>query len=214
MGYWKIKINDGTTLENGILNAWGIQFNNVSQKIPGMALRVFNQGFYRESDTCIADTIKIHLREETAPYNDVGIKDETPDEDNVTHINFPSANFAQRYYIEIEHRNSLETWSSQTVAFDFLSGSVDYDFTLSREAAYGDNQINVDSVPLRFAIYSGDIDQEDNINLTDVLLAYNDASVFTAGYVASDVSGDNLVDLTDILITSNNAGNFVSKITP
>ena len=214
MGYWKIRINDGTTLENGILNAWGIQFNNVSQKIPGMALRVFNQGFYRESDTCIADTIKIHLREETAPYNDVGIKDETPDEDNVTHINFPSASFAQRYYIEIEHRNSLETWSSQTVAFDFLSGNVDYDFTLSREAAYGDNQINVDSVPLRFAIYSGDIDQEDNINLTDVLLAYNDASVFTAGYVASDVSGDNLVDLTDILITSNNAGNFISKITP
>lgn len=213
-GYWKIRINDGSTLENGLLYAWGIQFNNVSQKIPGMALKVFNQGFYRESDTCVADTIKVHLREEAAPYNDVGIKDETPDEDNITHINFPSANFAQRYYIEVEHRNSLETWSSQSVAFDFLSGNVDYDFTLSREAAYGDNQIIADSVPLRFAIYSGDIDQEDNINLTDVLIAYNDASVFAAGYIVSDVSGDNFVDLTDVLITSNNSGNFISKIIP
>ncbi len=214
IGYWKIRVNDATTMETGMLNAWGIQFNNVSQKIPGMALRVFNQGFYRESDTCVADTIKIHLRDDVAPYNDVGIKDETPDEDNYIYINFPSADFVQNYYIEVEHRNSLETWSSQTVAFDFLSGNVDYDFTLSKEAAYGDNQINVDSVPLRFAIYSGDIDQEDNINLTDVLIAYNDASVFAAGYVVSDVSGDNFVDLTDVLITSNNSSSFISKITP
>lgn len=213
-GYWKIRIYDGSTAENGQLYAWGIQFNEASVKIPGMALRVFNQGFYRQSDTCAADTIKIHLRENIAPFNDVGIKDETPDEDNFLHINFPAADFVQNYYIETEHRNSLETWSSQTVAFDFLSGNLNYDFTLSREAAFGSNQINVDSTLLRYAIYSGDINQDDNISLSDVLLAYNDASVFSSGYVVSDVTGDNIVDLTDLIITDNNSNNFISKITP
>ena len=213
-GYWKIRVYDGSSAEKGQLYAWGIQFNNVSGKIPCMALRVFNQGFYRESDTCVADTIKIHLRENVVPFNDVGIKDETPDEDNLIHLNFPAANFAQSYYIETEHRNSLETWSSQSLVFDFLSGNLNYDFTLSNEAAFGSNQINVDSTPLRYAIYSGDINQDDNINLIDALLAYNDASVFSSGYIASDVTGDNLTDLTDLIITNNNSNNFISKITP
>lgn len=213
-GYWKIIVYDFSSFARGELCAFGLQFNNVSQKIPAMALRVFNQGFYRESDTCVADTMKIHMRRAASPFLDVGIKDETPDEDNFIYVNFPAADFAFSYYIEVEHRNSLETWSSQTVTFDFLSGKLEYDFTLSKEAAFGSNQINVDSTPIRFAIYSGDIDQNDNINLFDVLLAYNDASMFSSGYIVSDVNGDDIADLTDIIITQNNSSNFVSKIIP
>ncbi|MEZ4824320.1 MAG: hypothetical protein R2942_18760 [Ignavibacteria bacterium] len=40
------------------------------------------------------------------------------------------------------------------------------------------------------------------------------ASSFTTGYVSSDMNGDNVVDLTDLVITSNNASAFVAKIVP
>jgi hypothetical protein len=71
-----------------------------------------------------------------------------------------------------------------------------------------------DSSPLRFAIYSGDENQDGFVNLTDVVNVYNNATTFINGYVASDMNGDNLTDLSDIVITSNNAGAFVGKVTP
>ncbi len=213
-GFWKLKIFDTGVSGTGKLCSWGIQFNEVSEKIPSLGLRVFMEGFYRPVDTCVADTLKVHLREDLAPYLDVGIQDETPDEDNIALINFTDANFTDSYYIEVEHRNSIETWSTNPVSFDFFSGNLDYDFTISQDAAFGSNQVQVEDVPERYAIFSGDIDQNDLIDLNDVLLAFNDASAFIAGYVASDVNGDDLVDLTDIIITSNNSNNFVVVIRP
>lgn len=213
-GFWKLLIYDNSMSGTGRSYSWGIQFNQVSVKIPALGIKVFTEGFYRPVDSCIADTFKIHLREDTAPHLDVGIQDETPDEDNIIYINFTEADFLSSYYLEAEHRNSIETWSAAPVAFDFLSGNLNYDFTVSQNAAFGSNQVQVEIVPGIYAIYSGDIDQNDLIDLNDVILAFNEASDFAAGYVVSDVNGDNLVDLTDVIITNNNSVNFIVSITP
>lgn len=72
----------------------------------------------------------------------------------------------------------------------------------------------VDASPLRFGIYSGDVNQDGIIDLTDVVSVNNSATFFTTGYVVNDVNADFIVDLTDIIITNNNSSIFVQKITP
>lgn len=51
----------------------------------------------------------------------------------------------------------------------------------------------VDFSPVRFAIYSGDTDQDGIIDGTDVSLVDNDAALFTTGHVITDLTGDDLV---------------------
>lgn len=49
-----------------------------------------------------------------------------------------------------------------------------------------------------YCIYSGDVNNSNNINFADVSLVYNDATTFTTGYVKTDVTGDGVVNLADI----------------
>lgn len=113
------------------------------------------------------------------------------------------------YYIQITHRNSLETWSGAPV---YLSANVnDYDFTTAASKAYGSNMILKSG---RYCDYSGDVNQDGFVNLTDVVSVYNGSSNFITGYVPEDVNGDNIVDLTDLVITYNNSSNFVSLVRP
>ena len=67
---------------------------------------------------------------------------------------------------------------------------------------------------MRFAIYSGDVNQDGIVDASDALMVDNDANIFATGYVVTDVNGDYSVDATDALIVDNNSTNFVSKITP
>lgn len=213
-GLWRLVVNDVSGIGTGMLLGWGLQLNNVVQIIPGMAVKVYMQGFYRETDSCVTDTITLHLKESTFPYIDVGIQDETPDEDFLLHASFYDADFGNDYYLVVEHRNSIQTWSASTVSFDFLSGGTEYDFTLSQDSAFGSNQIQVDSTPVRFAIYGGDVNQDSVVDLTDITNVFNDANIFAGGYVVTDVTGDDYVDLSDLTITFNNSNNFVSVIKP
>jgi hypothetical protein len=72
----------------------------------------------------------------------------------------------------------------------------------------------VDASPVRFAIYSGDVNQDGTVDATDVSAIDNAANNFLSGYVATDLTGDNFVDGTDFAIADNNAANFVSAIRP
>jgi len=92
----------------------------------------------------------------------------------------------------------------------FSSGILTFDFTNAANKAYGSNQIQVDAAPLRYAIYSGNVNQNGFTNLTDLVGINNGTANFLTGYVSTDVNGDNIVNLTDLLITYNNSSNFVS----
>lgn len=214
-GYWKLIINDQTGAGTGMLYSWGIQVNNSATLNSSLCLRVFMEGFYRPDDSCVVDTVKVFLRGDTPPYPlEVGVKGETPDDNYTFRYTFDSASFASSYYLQIKHRNSIQIWSANPVTFDFLSGSLRYDFTLSADSAYGSNQVQVDSTPLRFAMYSGDVNQDDIIDGTDTQLIDNDAAAFVSGYVVTDVNGDDFVDATDAALAGNNADNFIGAITP
>lgn len=89
----------------------------------------------------------------------------------------------------------------------FTPGSTtSFDFTTSQSQTYGNNSVLTSG---RYCSYSGEVIKDGAIDLSDIIDIQNAATFFTTGYVAPDVNGDNLVDLTDILITYNNASNFV-----
>ncbi|MBK8984019.1 MAG: hypothetical protein IPM38_17300 [Ignavibacteria bacterium] len=114
------------------------------------------------------------------------------------------------YYIAVTHRNSIETWSK--LPQSFASGNtVQYDFTNSITKSYGDNLVLKSG---KYCIYSGDVNQDGTVDLSDLSLIDNDANNFESGYVKTDVNGDGIVDLTYAAITDNNAFNFVSRSTP
>ena len=110
------------------------------------------------------------------------------------------------YYIAVNHRNGLETWSKAGVAFPDSRGVQEYDFTYSDSRAYGNNLTLKNS---KYCIYSGDVNQDQSIDLDDVIFVFNDASQFTSGYVNTDVNGDGITDLDDLIITNYNSNNFM-----
>lgn len=214
LGIWRLIINDISGTGIGRLISWGLQFNAAPVMIPTMSVKVFMQGFYIPNDSCIIDTIQIKLKQDFTPYNDVGIYGETPDDNLEIHINAYDAAVGTSYYLEIEHRNSIEIWSANPVSFNLLDGSLDYDFTVSADSAYGENQINVDSIPLRFAMFGGDVNQDDIVDAGDVTLIYNDIVAGVSGYVSSDVTGDDFVDAGDLILTYNNEIEVIGVIKP
>ena len=72
----------------------------------------------------------------------------------------------------------------------------------------------VDNTPIRFANFSGDINQDGIIDASDISIVDNDAGIALTGYVNSDVTGDNFVDAGDISIVDNNALIGVMSVTP
>ena len=214
-GKWKLVINDLAQGDTGRLYGWGIQFNNRTSLQSVVQSYSLIQGFYNSStDIMTRDTMQLNIRSYYPPYELVDSSRRKLSD--IGYQNFPFSNIVPgtQYYLQLKHRNSIETWSSVPVMFDPLTSQSEYDFRGSASQAFGNNMANVDMSPLRYGIYSGDVNQDDNIDLTDVITISNDASVFSAGYIATDVNGDLITDLTDILVTFNNATAFVTAAIP
>ncbi|HMQ67723.1 MAG TPA: aryl-sulfate sulfotransferase [Ignavibacteria bacterium] len=171
------------------------------------------EGFYNPvtDKLNMSDTVRAYIRDSNSPFSIIDSARSVIDSDNFNG-NFRYYNVADgTYYISIRHRNGLETWS-KSGGESFTSGGVyKYDFTGSASNSYGSNVTLKGS---KYCFYSGDTDQDGNINLTDILLISNDCANYVTGYADTDVNGDNITDLTDLVIAFNNAKNFISKITP
>ena len=180
-----------------------------------ISVKIIPQGFYNtDGKLNMRDTVKAYLHSIISPFNVIDSAVSVIDSVSFTGT-FKFLNISTgSYYIVIKHRNSIETWS-KAGGEPIVSGtSSNYDFTDAVAKAFGSNMIQADASPVRFAVFSGDINQDGFIDLTDVILAYNDASTFVTGYKNSDVSGDNITDLTDILLSYNNSNKFVSSVKP
>jgi len=155
------------------------------------------------------DTASAYLRIASSPYTIIDSSKSVIDSVSLTgNFRFNVATLG-RYFIVIKHRNSIETWSRVNgESYDPMTlGS--YDFTDSDSKAFGNNMVQVDASPVKFAIYSGDVNQDQTIDGSDQSRIDNDAFSFTSGYVVSDLNGDKIVDGSDLSIVDNNAANFV-----
>lgn len=177
-----------------------------------LGISLIMEGFYNTQTNKLnmSDTVRAYLRNTFAPYSIVDsskkILDSLTFRSAFQFVNAASGN----YYIHLKHRNSLETWSKTGVAY-VMDSTINYDFTFAAQQAYGNNQTLKGT---KYCLYSGDVNQDGQIDLADVILISNSASVFAIGYVNTDVNGNEIVDLSDLLIALNNSNQFVVSKTP
>jgi len=178
-----------------------------------LILKASIEGFYDQgSDRLnIRDTVRVYLRQTASPFALVDSAKTVIDSLNFSGVCFFNNAATGKYYLQLKHRNGLETWSKAGGDSIKRGNSVSYDFTSAGSQAYGNNQILLGS---KYCIYSGDVIQDGTVELADLLDTYNGGSVFLSGYVVYDINGDYLVDLDDILTVYNNSSSFVAVMKP
>lgn len=205
-------VNNEVTISNlNSFSRWAASDNRVNAVI-GLVM----EGFYNPVTNRLnmKDTVRVYLRNTNSPYSIVDSAKGVVDSVQLA-VQLLFSNAAPgTYYVQVRHRNSIETWSKSggEVYQPFIT--LQYDFKTSAANAFGSNQAQVDSSPLRFALYSGDANQDGTIDATDLSLIDNDATNFLTGYLQTDITGDGFTDGTDYSIADNNAYNFVSVVRP
>ncbi|MBK8552279.1 MAG: hypothetical protein IPL53_14930 [Ignavibacteria bacterium] len=168
------------------------------------------EGFYDpNSNSMISDTITVYLRSSDSPFPKIDSAKTYLNSSGQASFDFNNISNNTGYYIQIKHRNGLETWSSTVQSF--TSNRLGYDFTDNSTKAYGDN---LKQAGTKWVIYTGDVSQDGIIDLTDVIDILNNAAEFISSYVSTDVNGDNFTDLEDVLLAYNNSTCFVEKSSP
>jgi len=181
--------------------------------IKQLNLTMLMQGFYNSStDLMVQDTARVYLRNSSSPYAIVDSAIAYLSSSGAGTYSFSNAVNGVNYYLQLRHRNSLETWSK--TAQTFTANTLTYNFTSANTQAFGNNMINADASPVRYAVYSGDVNQDGTVDLNDVVQTYNAANVFTSGYILTDLTGDNLADLNDVILAYNNSASFVAAVRP
>ncbi|MEO6693668.1 MAG: hypothetical protein ABIY50_03680, partial [Ignavibacteria bacterium] len=166
-----------------------------------LQLTVLPQGLYNSvSNSTVQDTVTAYLRNSLPPYNVFDSSKAIISSAGLGWFTFPYATNNLNYYLAVTHRNSIETWSKNKISFQ--DDQCNYDFTTSVTKAYGNNLISKGS---KYCIYSGDVDQDDVIDGSDVIAAENAAYNFAQGYLPTDVNGDNITDAGDVSLIDNNA---------
>ncbi|MEO8209347.1 MAG: plastocyanin/azurin family copper-binding protein [bacterium] len=157
----------------------------------------------------VSDTVKVYLRNSINPFSKA---DSTKVKLNSSGNGILSFSLTGNgsYYIVVTHRNSIETWSKLPQTFS-AGATINYNFTTSADKAFGNN---LTLKAGKYTIYSGDVNQDGTVDLSDLSLIDNDAFNFIAGYVVADVNGDETVDIADAAIADNNAFNFVIVMKP
>ncbi len=178
-----------------------------------LSLTTFIQGFYNEnSNTMKRDTVTVYFRKTVSPYAVVSSASVYLSTSGTGIYSFPNLFNGVNYYLQIKHRNSIETWGYAVQKF--VNNSLSYNFSTSQSKAFGNNMIQVDATPVTFAIYGGDVNQNGTIDGSDLSIIDNGVLHFVTGYTLTDLTGDNITDARDMTIAENNALNFVSVIRP
>jgi hypothetical protein len=170
---------------------------------------LFQQGVLTSTFGYECDSIQVELRRGSAPYQ-TAFQRKTIIKTNGD-IDLDGVTVGgQPYYIVLVHRNGLETWSANPIIIDDYT---EYDFRTAANKAYGNNQVEVET-NVYWAIYNGDIDQNDAVDNIDFSIWEADANAFATGYLSSDLNGDGSVDNSDFSIWETNSNGFVSLVKP
>jgi endonuclease G, mitochondrial len=185
----------------------GSEFTAATQAVSGaytavctLSLTALIQGRY-DGSVMEPDSVTVELRNGST-YGLFDQDKELLSSSGTGTFKFNNAVNGSNYYIVVKHKNSIETWSAS--AQSFTSYSLNYDFTSSDTKAYGNNLILKGS---KYCIYSGDVNQDGGVDLTDLIAVGNDNMNGTPGYYSglpTDINGDTGVDLADLIIVSNN----------
>lgn len=185
----------------------GTECGNVIPKTLNLIALI--EGFYNGT-SMVPDTVTVEFRSAVSPYSLIEHKKVSLNSSGAGVGKFTTVLNSSSYYLVVKHRNSIETWSGSGKSF--VENQLSYDFTTASSQAYGNN---MKSKSGKWTIYSGDVNQDGTVDLSDEVAIINDILSFTVGSgLATDLNGDAQIDLSDIVIAINNALAFVSKQTP
>jgi hypothetical protein len=66
----------------------------------------------------------------------------------------------------------------------------------------------------RWALYSGDLNQDQNVDLLDMPILEDDIALYMFGYSATDLNGDGNTDLLDVIYLDIGIANYVFSYHP
>jgi hypothetical protein len=177
-----------------------------------LTLTAFLEGYTNTLGTAMnyaPSAVTVELHGANSPYALIESKTGSLSTAGIGTFNFTTAVNGTPYYIVVKTWNTIETWSK--TAQSFTSGSLSYDFTSAQTQAYGNNLTQIGT---KWCIYSGDINQDGYINLSDYNLINNDSYNLVHGAVVTDLTGDLYTNLTDDNIVNNNSYIVILKHTP
>ncbi|MBK9332946.1 MAG: right-handed parallel beta-helix repeat-containing protein [Ignavibacteria bacterium] len=178
---------------------------------PVLNLNMLVEGMYDpNSQQTVSDTVRVYLRNINSPFQIVDSAVSVFNTSGFASLDFQNVSDGINYYIHVIHRNSTDTWSNSG-GESFSSSVLNYDFTNDSSMTYGNNVIKKG---VKFCFYSGDVDKDGAVDLSDLSVIDNLASSFAVGYLNSDLNYDLLTDIADLTIADNNAFNVVTVISP
>ena len=203
------------SLMDTVINHYSVENSGI---ILGLSIKVkltaLFEGKYNSNDNIMSkrDTVRLYLRRAVSPFEIVDSSKGVIDSVNFSNVFSFFSTLNGNYYLVVKHKQCIETWSKfggENLVRD--TSIYNYNFTTSSSQAFRNN---MKLKGTKYCLYSGDVDQNGIINLTDAILIYNDAFNFEYGNAVNDLNGDNIVDLNDILIVNSNMNSFIKVWTP
>lgn len=190
----------GPLLNNSIALSIGSSDSLLENKCSSLNLQVLLEAGHNAGDT-----IKISLRDYKPPYKELESRKVFVNSTGIVNstLTIPVENY--RYYITIDHRNSIYTWSREN-GESFADFNLDYDFTAGESMAYGGNMVMVEG---KSYIYTGDVNRDEIVDSDDMISIFNGINEFLGGYIQEDLTIDNVTDLDDLVYSYNNVRKFV-----
>jgi len=157
------------------------------------------------------DTVTVNLRSAASPYNVIETAVVYLDTLGKKSIDFFFADDSESYYIVVDHRNSINTWSKGGGEL-LPAGLTPYDFTTGVNKAYANNMKLVTG---KATYLTGDINEDEFVDITDMAAIDNDSFNFVFGdYVITDLNWEEFVDISDYALCDNNVFQFAIEIQP
>lgn len=163
-----------------------------------------------EACSPMQDTVSVSIRSAISPYSPVEINKAFLSGTGTAALQYAKVVDGVNYYIVVNHRNSIETWSKSGGEV-FSAGILNFDFTPNSSQAYGSNMVLVGS---KYSFYTGDVNQDETIDAGDLSSVENDAGAGLTGYNNTDLNCDDIVDATDLAYCDNNVGYGISVVKP
>ncbi len=198
-------IEAGKLLENDMAIQFGSDPLSLNSKCSMLSVNALLEGYQDRRDTII-----ISLHERNSPEKMVESVKTVLETGGSATAQFTLADKNSEYFISVNHRNSIETWSKDTT-LKFISSNMHYDFTADSSSAYGNNMKMING---KAHIFSGDVNQDGLIEIADGSLVINDAFDYRLGYLRTDLNGDGIVDSSDLIMVDENIANYVRAIIP
>ena len=129
--------------------------------------------------------------------------------DGTLQVTFTTAT-AGSYYLTVKGANMVQTWTADPVAIG--TTPLNYVFSSDATQAFGSNMVQIGAGP--WAFYSGDTDQNGNLDTLDYTSWEIDYNDFASGVFATDLDGNGNVDTLDYTLWEINYNNFVSTVGP